>query len=455
MKNVLILLQEFGIQPKYVGTYDRGDVYHSACPRSGCSKEDGFHVWPDSNNGQGSWWCRNCGKGGDGIEFLKEFKGLSYKDAADYIGKTLKTSTFSPKFEQKKPEFKPKEAACPVDQWQQRAKKFIDHCNAELLKNKKQLQWLETRGISVESVKKYKLGWNAEKFYRARSAWGLPEKLKNKKSVPLFIPAGIVIPTIEKEKIYKINIRRGPGDYLPVAGSKTVPKILGHITKGFIVVETELDGFMLRERVGDMVSIFVLGSVTIKPLQEQYELLKKSLTILISLDFDGSPGAQNSKWWLKNFDQAKRYPVSVGKDPGEAFQRGLNIRKWILKGLPPALTYNKTLSGFCNVKFKKGEEEKKPCPRNEKKIIKEPEGVHEDVRQLYNIIKAYPDNTIQIIKDGGNRLLKQKKWFQKQCKEKGRTISALVFSVYCGRYIDDHPAEIINRENFWDGIREK
>ena len=61
MRNVLNLLQEFGIQPKYVGTYDRGDTYHSACPQSCCAKEDGFHVWPGENSGAGAWWCRKCG----------------------------------------------------------------------------------------------------------------------------------------------------------------------------------------------------------------------------------------------------------------------------------------------------------------------------------------------------------------------------------------------------------
>ena len=451
MKNVLTLLKEFEIQPKYVGTYDRGDVYHSACPMSGCSKEDGFHVWPDSNNGQGSWWCRKCDKGGDGIEFLKHFKGYSYKQACDYLGKVGENIYVSSKKEQKKPEFQLKEPVCPVDLWQKKAKILINNCNKSLLKNKKQLLFLETRGISVDSVKKYNLGWNSEDKYRSRKSWGVPKNMKNKNPDSLFIPEGIIIPTIEGDTIYKINIRRGSGNYLPIAGSKTVPKILGKIRRGFVVVESELDGFMLSERIGDLISVFVLGSVKNKPLKGQYEILKSAIRILIALDSGEAPGAKASKWWLENFDNARRWPVPDGKDPGEFYEKyPKDIRQWIIEGLPPFLVFKSSSSGVCLNDFKKGEgQDEEHCPRREKKIINVKDELHEDIKKLFALINKMP---IKIIKENGNTSVKETKWFEDQFPEKSCQISALVFSTYCGRYINDHLDDIINYKNFWNGL---
>jgi hypothetical protein len=69
----------------------------------------------------------------------------------------------------------------------------------------------------------------------------------------------------------------------------------------------------------------------------------------VALDFDKpqwneqkqrmvAPGAEACGWWSKTFpDTWKRWPVPEGKDPGEAFQAGIDLRKWASDGLPPAL----------------------------------------------------------------------------------------------------------------------
>jgi DNA primase len=334
MRNVLNLLQEFGIHVKFVGTYDRGDTYHSACPRSGCSKENGFHVWPGENSGAGAWWCRGCGKGGDGIQFLRDYRGLSFKDACNALDISKTDYQTLPKIEHKKPEFQPKSAALPEEKWQEKAKILIGFCHMKLLKNEAQLAWLKKRGISKDAVIKYQLGWNEKAIWRARSAWGLSEeKNKDGKIKALFISAGLIIPVMHKGTVYKINIRRGPDHsppYLPIAGSKNTPLMLGSITKGCVVVETHLDGFMLNEMIGDLAGVLVLGTVDAKPTDLQTGRLKKAVCILVALDFDGRPGGKASKWWAEHFPRSRRWPVPTGKDPGEALEKGLDIRECIL-----------------------------------------------------------------------------------------------------------------------------
>jgi hypothetical protein len=68
--------------------------------------------------------------------------------------------------------------------------------------------------------------------------------------------------------------------------------------------------------------------------------LQEAVRLLIALDVgdDTLAGGKASRWWLDHFPQAKRWPVPMGKDPGEAFAKGVDIREWIRAGLPPAVT---------------------------------------------------------------------------------------------------------------------
>ncbi|UIJ38705.1 hypothetical protein LWC08_03815 [Desulfobaculum bizertense] len=77
--NVLKLAEEDGCTGRKVSTR-KGGEYHGPCP--GCGGKDRFLIWPEQNGGEGSWWCRICGQGGDLIQYLREFRGMSFKDAA-------------------------------------------------------------------------------------------------------------------------------------------------------------------------------------------------------------------------------------------------------------------------------------------------------------------------------------------------------------------------------------
>ena len=39
-------------------------------------------------------------------------------------------------------------------------------------------------------------------------------------------------------------------------------------------------------------------------------------------------------FWKRTYPNAKRWPVPIGKDPTEAAQEGLNLRAWVMAGLP-------------------------------------------------------------------------------------------------------------------------
>ena len=69
--------------PLKLATRSQGGVWRGPCPK--CGGEDRFHVWET----EGRYWCRGCGKTGDEIQYLRDFRGLSYREAARRVGKSL------------------------------------------------------------------------------------------------------------------------------------------------------------------------------------------------------------------------------------------------------------------------------------------------------------------------------------------------------------------------------
>jgi hypothetical protein len=102
--------------------------------------------------------------------------------------------------------------------------------------------------------------------------------------------------------------------------------------KCFVIVESELDGLLIHQEAGDMVGVIALGSATNTPDIEAHKALEQAEVILVALDTDEAGAKQTWTWWAKQNQQSKRWPVINGKDPGEAYRNGLDIRAWALAG---------------------------------------------------------------------------------------------------------------------------
>jgi hypothetical protein len=354
-----------------------GSEWHGPCPACGTSqgdpaKSDRFTVKPD-----GRFFCRTCTPdGGDAIEFLRKFDGLTCPEAHAALGKDCTSTTCpviekcskgqgkerrnkedkrAPKIAKQGPEWQPQGAVAPPDQWQANARKLVDWSHHRLLKEQDVLSYLEKRGIDLKTVKKHQLGWWPETKFRPLSEWGLPEEKNPKtgRSRRVWIPRGIIIPTVHGGSVQRIRVRRhredladGRGKYIAIKGSGDEVSIIGAGRKAYVIVESDLDGLLIDRIAGDIVGCIPLTSCSVKPRTSAHTLLKESLAILVALDFEPrqneqtgryeNPGGQSAQWWLTNFDQAQRWPVPAGKDPGEAYEQGTDLREWILAGLPPA-----------------------------------------------------------------------------------------------------------------------
>jgi len=198
------------------------------------------------------------------------------------------------------------------------------------------MTWLHKRGLRDETIDRAELGWIRTDLFLDRQAWGLkPEKTEDGKDKKLWLPAGLVIPLMENDHVSRLRIRRPAGKprYVVVSGSDMGPMTWTLDQGAVVIVESELDGLLIRQEAGDLVGVVALGSAQSKPDIEAERVLKSANTLLIALDYDKAGAEASYRHWLKSYPNARRWPVPVGKDPGEAFQMGLGIREWIEVGL--------------------------------------------------------------------------------------------------------------------------
>lgn len=344
--NTLDIAISFGLTPKRVSTH-KGGEYHSPCPM--CGGTDRFHVWPDQEK-NGSWWCRGCGKGGDAIQLLIEARGMSFKEACTAVGAQV------PAFKRgrapqppRKPadDWQPRVITDPAELWRSKAGAFAGRAHELLLKTPAELKWLADRGITAETARRFRLGWNPQAAWHPKPSWGLEDDGKK-----LWLPRGLVIPWYTDGHIHRLRVRRpelaAEPRYLVVSGSGSAPTTIKSSSlpcrKGaWVIVESELDAILVAQDAGDIVGVAALGNSTAKPDGPLAEELKASALILNALDFEvkdaKDPGAGGKAWlwWQKHFTQAERWPVPAGKDPGDYRKTGGDVRAWILAGLPPGL----------------------------------------------------------------------------------------------------------------------
>ena len=151
------------------------------------------------------------------------------------------------------------------------------------------------------------------------------------------IPTGIVIPNFRKGVLYAVKMRRDDADvfrygetrYTCVSGSKSVPMILNpEAFNSIFVVESELDAILLHQECENSNCVIALGGSNPNVDLETHNLLLRAKHIYLSLDND-PPGQVAARRLQARYPSAIIRPVPVGKDPGEAFQQGFNLKQWL------------------------------------------------------------------------------------------------------------------------------
>ena len=179
----------------------------------------------------------------------------------------------------------------------------------------------------------YKIGWWPKDTTLKKNEWGIVCSEDDNKM--LWIPAGIIIPSLDKDgSVQRIKVRRieddAYGKYIVVSGSaKSLTSIGSFSLSCMIIVESELDAYALHHAVGDVACIVSVGS-NIRNPDNIIHFYAQEREVLICPDNDEGGRAMSEKW-KKLYPHATIYPTPFGKDIGEAIEQGLKIRPWILQ----------------------------------------------------------------------------------------------------------------------------
>ena len=338
--DIIDVLEEVGLYPNKKSALE----YCSPCPYCKDGK-DRFTIWPNSGT-SGRFWCRVCDEKGDAINLLRDHQGLTYKQACEKL-KLEPTNSHTPKRE-----LSPIIAENPPNTWIENATKFLEWCHTQLISKEEYLSVLISRGINLETIENFKLGYNPSKIFFTHREWGLPEECKKDGSAKkIWVPPGPIIPTFEDDKLVKLKIRNidfekemkwyesekekcntpkyMPSKYVVFKGSKKSPAIYGNEgLDTLLVLESELDAILVCQEAGNHCFCLALGGST-QPLDLHKERIVRGVErILFSPDFDEAGKASWDKW-LKRFPDMKLLLTPDGKDPTEAFQLGVDLQDWV------------------------------------------------------------------------------------------------------------------------------
>ena len=322
-----------------------------------------------------AWHCRRCGAGGDSIAYYQQVEGMSFRDACDALGimlepkaieggkRRLRRRTAPQESAQAYTGFMPKSSTTPKaedpEKWMSYAEKMLAEGQEAIFSTPAALAWLAQRGIDAAAIRAYGLGYRTPEGsktgrYRYRTALGLGQKTAKDghEVTKIFLPRGILIPTFRTDgRLINIRTRKHNADvlaekvrrdgksekYLSLEGGADPTFVLQstqpeHLATYFIV-EAELDAMLVHHISGGFVGAVAIRSNRNKPDAVTHALLSKAARVAVALDFDPA-GTEGVEWWLERYATAVRWPVPEGKDPGDYFGMGGDVRQWLRACLP-------------------------------------------------------------------------------------------------------------------------
>lgn len=351
--NLIDLALEIGLQPcRTASTY--GGEYHSACPD--CGGTDRFVIWPNQKQDKcmGRYWCRQCNIHGDAIDFCRNFLGLSWEDSINKLRLPPIQLSQRNYGQLKKAVSTLSIAKEPSQKWKEKASDFVHQCHSAALRNPRAMKEFYERGFTDDTIKEFKLGYcynsslsTSKDIYDDFEEWGLdPETKENGTLKRFWLPHGLVIPSFsEKGEVTRINIRRLDwhhedkfGKYTKVKGGLNAPAVYGDPNKRVVIIlESELDAILIQQFAADTCFCVATGGST-QPLDFYTDhLIRRAILPLICPDVDPA-GAKFFQRLKEIYKRSKLWPAPLGKSPGDAFKDfHIDLRAWILQGLPDAL----------------------------------------------------------------------------------------------------------------------
>jgi len=278
------------------------------------------------------WRCFACGESGDAISWLRKYRGLSWREILERYSEpaTVKPGPRprpGPRPKPKPPaphKPKPKARAPTSPSWAEIALRVAEECHRILTRSSEAEEardYLWSRGLLEKTWRAFTLGFNPEP--RTVGGFRIPAGI----TIPCLLPGGGIA-------YLKVRQLRGEPKYLQVRGGSS--RLYGlHLLKrkkAVAILESELDACLLWQQCGDLLDVVALGGVSQNPREDLLELIHAERWLVV-FDRD-SAGSKQALSWCSQIPFATPVWTPTGKDPTEAMQKGVFLRRWILSYLP-------------------------------------------------------------------------------------------------------------------------
>ena len=239
-----------------------------------------------------------------------------------------------------------------VRPWHDQGFPFVMQCRKNLNEDQETRDRLTRLGFDRGTVKRAWLGINPEKVSFDPEPWGLPpENPDAGRNGPLTIPAGLVIPRFDDDELKRIIIR--PLEYPDVAaeiaveGSDEAPLcLLSHEGAPVVIAPDDLSAWRVEEEIGDLCSVLSMkdpGGASDDPAATALDQAAGVLVIV-----PASKAESDAHWapWADAFENAARLVIPDAETVFEAWQAGVDLRRWILEALPPEMAREHMVESF-------------------------------------------------------------------------------------------------------------
>lgn len=307
IKQDLDILQLLGLTGEKPAATTNGGEWKIPCPW--CGGDDRCSIWANHPKGARGW-CRKCDKQFDVLDLYAHLQNMTISQAIHSI----------PSYTVPVAKSLSNEKAPEIDRnlWQNRSREFVLDCATKILQpdGETALKWLLQRGISLDSVAKFRIGYNPIDIWEEPTAWGISGTSR------ISLPRGIVIPHPEGKytKIRRPVSGNDPNKYHLIRGSIgsmfSAGNYKGHVI-GFLF-ESELDA-ILASQCGFVAAYFSLPAG--QSLTGNSSYLKDITDLIICMDWD-EPGQEAAKKHLIYNGTIESDPLPGGaKDLGAYYTR--------------------------------------------------------------------------------------------------------------------------------------
>lgn len=327
----------------------------SRCPlpkHAGDRSSRAFTIFDNGRRWKCHSSCPSDANGGDVFSFYMAWKGVDFKTAVSELAERARVA---PAAQVAAPRREPIQAApvAPGPAWRARAGQFVAWAEANLQTSPAAQRYLEKeRGLSPETWRAFRLGYNPTRLYDDPARWGLTGK-------KIWLPRGIVIPGLYRGEPWYVKIRRPrPGDALEhalgIQARRSGPKFGGprggaaclfrlellDYLPVLVLTEGEWDAMLLWEYCPDLCDVGTLGGAAAKLDALDLSLLTRYPVVLVVHDNDQA-GEMGRKYIAELHARFPRVqPIQPpAHDLTDFWKSGGDVRAWLAGQVAGALEH--------------------------------------------------------------------------------------------------------------------